>query len=266
MIFATDLDRTLIYSERFLEEGQTMPYRDVEIYKEKPISYISERAFELLKGLYKVAKVIPITTRNYEQYHRIELFKEALVPEIYVINNGGTIYMHGKEDSRWHQHIINQIDAMPVDYDEALRVFLESYKGPVERYKKSDDLIWLVLGESNQIDFESVRQFERKFKKAGWRIDVNGRKIYLYPEFINKWSALEYIRTYYYQEKIMAAGDSLFDYEMVHQSDYGIVPKASWIEPDCMAHITITQHQGLAAAEEILEAALIKAKKEQIFL
>ena len=273
MIFATDLDRTLIYSRSFLE-GCEIASSNIEIYKGEPISYISNKALELLKKLHQVATIIPVTTRNEEQYHRIQLFKEELEPKCYIINNGGTIYYQGKEDREWTLHIREQIKALKVGYDEVLSAFLKSYKGPIERHKKSDDLIWLVLGDQDQIDWQAVEHFKKAFAHLGWKIDVNGRKIYLYPEFINKWSALEYIRKRYMkEEKIMAAGDSLFDYEMVHQADYGVIPRGAWIEEvnddrgDANLYTTkisptksyITEHKGLRAAEDILSMALDKA-------
>lgn len=262
MIFATDLDRTLIYSESFLAETKSI-YRNIEIYKEKPISYISLKTYELLHMLHEMAHVVPVTTRNYEQYHRIEVFKGSLEPELYVINNGGTIYYHQQEDKKWTDEIRRQIEAMPVSYDEVLEAFLKRYKGYVERYKKSDELIWLVLGDKDQIDWEAVKLFEETFSPLGWRIDVNGRKIYLYPHFINKWAAVQYIKTKYWNEAVIAAGDSLFDYEMVHKADYGMVPKASWIEQDCLEYVHSTKQTGLEASEEILQAALSIVKEEQ---
>lgn len=256
MIFATDLDRTLIYSNKFLNEAGS-PYKSIEIYKEKPISYISLKSLELLTKIKQKAHIIPVTTRNYEQYHRIEVFKGELAPELYIINNGGTIYIQGKEDIYWKQHIENQIRALKRGYDEVLHYFLESYKGTIERHKKSDELIWLILGDQNQIDWEAVKAFEAHYAKWGWKIDVNGRKIYLYPEFINKWDAINYVRnTYFVGENIIAAGDSLFDYEMVHHAKWGIVPKGSWIEINCKPSILRTSNEGLQAGEEILENVL----------
>ena len=256
MIFATDLDRTLIYSDKFLDETN-MPYKQIEIYKGKPISYISLRAIGHLKKLHEMAHIIPVTTRNYEQYHRIEVFKGALTPSIYIINNGGTIYIQGKEEANWKLHISSRIEALKKGYDEVLEYFLESYKGPIERYKKSDDLIWLILGDKEQIDWKAVKAFEAHYARASWKIDVNGRKIYLYPEFINKWDAINYVRnTYFSGDSIIAAGDSLFDYDMVHRAKWGIVPKGSWIEADCKESIFITQNKGLQAGEEILEKAI----------
>lgn len=265
MILATDLDRTLIYSERFLETVKTS-YQQIEIYQDRPISYISLKALMLLDKLARCAHIVPVTTRSLEQYHRIEVFKGNRKPEIYVVNNGGTIYYQGKEDEAWSNQIKAQIKAMPVGYEEALAAFLSQYKGPVERYKKSDDLIWLVLGDASHIDFEAVKVFEKQYAESGWRIDVNGRKIYLYPHFINKWAAVRYIKEHYWQEEVIAAGDSLFDYEMVHRADYGIVPKEAWIEKQCGQEVRITQKPGLEAAEEILAFALEKALEKAMVL
>lgn len=256
MIFATDLDRTLIYSNKFLDEA-TMPYKSIEIYKEKPISYISLEALKLLKVVHQKTKIIPVTTRNYEQYHRIEVFKDELTPDVYIINNGGTIYVQGTEDAYWKLHIDSHIEALKKGYNEVLDYFLESYKGPIERYKKSDDLIWLILGDKNQIDWETVKAFEAHYARWGWKIDVNGRKIYLYPEFINKWDAVDYVRnTYFTGENIIAAGDSLFDYDMVHGAKWGIIPKGSWIEDKCKPSIRVTSNEGLMASEEILKTVI----------
>ncbi len=263
MIFATDLDRTLIYAERFLEsyDGEVL---NIEIFKEKPISYISAKALRLLKELDKVATVIPITTRNREQYKRISIWGEHIKPRIYVVNNGGTIFIEGKEDLIWNEKIKKQLSALTLSYEEALRLFLSLYKGPVEGYKKSDELIWLILGDKNHIDWKAVNDFQRQVEGNGWRIDVNGRKIYLYPTCIRKWEALQYIKMNYLNEEVLAAGDSLFDAEMIHQAEFGAVPKGASIEEIYGANIYRTNQEGIGAAEDILSYALEKVQRLKI--
>ncbi len=312
MIFATDLDRTMIYSEKFLEDFKEEVIH-IEIFKERPISYISSKALESLKKLNQVATIIPTTMRNFEQYHRISLFSEYIVPKFYVINNGGAIFKDGKEDISWTRVIQNQLGQLVISYEEALQIFLNLYKGPIEQYKKSDDLIWLVLGDKNQIDWEGIKAYkeriqnsgwsidvnERKIylypscinkwaaldyirknqidwegikaykeriQNSGWSIDVNERKIYLYPSCINKWAALDYIRRCYMKAPILAAGDSLFDCEMVTKADFGVIPKGSWLEQNMtltknQKEIYITQRAGLAAAEDLLAYALEQVAK-----
>lgn len=255
MIFATDLDRTLIYSNQFLEDFPE-DVLNIEVYQEKPISYISKRALVLLQLLDEKATIIPITTRNVEQYHRIDVFRKYVKPTLYVVNNGGTIFFEGKEDQEWSAFIKEQLMRLSVSYEETLQIFLSLYKGPVERYKKSDELIWLVLGDEQHIDWQGIKAYEERMADSGWKVDVSGRKIYLYPACVNKWSALEYIKAKYIKDLVLAAGDSLFDYEMVHKADLGAVPKKSWIEAECEDQIYITQQEGLAAAEDLLNYAL----------
>lgn len=259
MIFATDLDRTLIYAERFLEsyDRETL---NIEIFKERPISYISVEALKLLKELDKVATVIPITTRNKEQYERIGIWGEHIKPQIYVVNNGGTIFVEGKEDLIWQEKIKKQLHALTLSYEEALSLFLSLYKGPIERYKKSDELIWLVLSDKNHIDWNAVKDFRRQVETHGWRIDVHDRKIYFYPACISKWEALRYIKMNYLNEGIIAAGDSLMDVEMIHGAEFGIVPKGATIEAACEENIYRTNQMGLGAAEDILSYALKKVQ------
>ena len=261
MFFATDLDRTLIYSKLFIAEAEC-EYALVEAYNGKEISYMSLEAITLLKKLNDLVPVVPITTRNHQQYKRIQLFEETICPELYVVNNGGTIIYKGEEDKQWSDYIKEQIKALPVNYDEVLISFLNHYKKPIKGYNKSDGLIWLIIGERGNIDEEAVQLFMNANENKGWKIQVNGKKIYLYPECINKWSALVYIQKNYYQKTIMAAGDSIFDYQMVHEADYGIVPKEAYIEGICKEQVRIARVSGLKAAEEILRYAIEMAEKE----
>ncbi len=262
MIFASDLDRTLIYSDKFLQSADCK-YRLVEIWEEKPISYMSLEAIELLKRLHQVADIVPITTRNYQQYKRIEVFSEILQPELFVVNNGGSIFYREKEDEAWNLHIRRQIESLSLTYDEAMSYFLSCYKGVIKSYRKSDELIWLIIGERDHIDQEGIQAFWQYAKDKGWRIDVNGKKIYLYPNCVNKWAAIAYIKEKYYNKAVIGAGDSLFDYELVHQADYGIVPKGAYIQESCGPHITFTRQEGLRAAEDILSYALSCVMQEK---
>lgn len=263
MIFATDLDRTLIYAERFLQgyNKETLP---IEVIKERPISYISAQALRLLKELDKVATVIPITTRNREEYKRISIWGEHIKPQIYVVNNGGTIFIEGKEDTIWNEKINKQISALSLSYENALKLFLSLYKGSIKGYKKSDELIWLILGDKNHIDWEAVSHFQRQVEGAGWRIDVHGRKIYLYPICIRKWEALRYIKMNYLNDQVLAAGDSLLDAEMIYHADFGAVPKGAAIEETCGVNIYCTHQEGIGAAEDILCYALKKVEGSKI--
>lgn len=263
MIFATDLDRTLIYSHLFLDEADC-EYELIEKKGEKPIAYMSKKAIGLLEELHTKAHIIPITLRNETEFHRIDLFKKNIVPEIFVTNNGGTIYYKGQEDKSWTNHINEQMVKMPISHEKIKGQFLNHYHGLIEKEVNCGNLIWLFMGERDHIDYEAVQSFESTFKDTGWRIDVSGRKIYVYPYFVTKWCALSYIKENYFKEEIFAAGDSIFDMEMVEKADYGMIPKASYIEEQIKDHVMITNHKGMRAAEDILAKVIEIVEEKEI--
>ena len=75
---------------------------------------------------------------------------------------------------------------------------------------------------------------------------------------------LSYIKENYFKEEIFAAGDSIFDMEMVEKADYGMIPKASYIEEQIKDHVMITNHKGMRAAEDILAKVIEIVEEKEI--
>ncbi|HBL5977815.1 TPA: hypothetical protein LR624_003634, partial [Clostridioides difficile] len=73
MIVFSDLDRSIIYSNKFLNADSK--YTNIEIYREKEISYISLDTINLIKQIQYYGMFIPTTTRTVEQFKRIEFNK-----------------------------------------------------------------------------------------------------------------------------------------------------------------------------------------------
>lgn len=259
MLFVTDLDRTLIYSHLFLDAADCQ-YCLIEKKGEKPIAYMSKKAIGLLERLHQVANIVPITLRNEEEFHRIDLFKDEIIPELFVTNNGGTIYYQGQEDLVYTALIHKQMDALTISHEQIKERFLACYKGVVEKIVNCGKLVWLFMGERKKIDHKGVASFAKAFEKEGWRIDVSGRKIYVYPYFVTKWQAVCYIKEKYYNEQCFAAGDSIFDLEMVEKADRGMIPRDCYIGDVVKEHVIVSPHAGMRAAEDILEAALAFAE------
>ena len=69
-LFHTDLDNTIIYSYKHSIGSEK---RCVEIYREREVSFITDRTYALLKEIKKIVTVVPTTTRTVEQYRRIDL-------------------------------------------------------------------------------------------------------------------------------------------------------------------------------------------------
>ena len=106
MIFATDLDRTIIYSPKFLNEKNKNSVILIETLDGKEISYISKFAFEELKKINKEIYVIPVTTRSINQFKRINTFEYC---EYVITSNGGTILHNGIALGEWDDYIFNSL-------------------------------------------------------------------------------------------------------------------------------------------------------------
>ena len=68
-ILFTDLDNTLIYSKK-TDIAEKIP---VELYNGEINSFMSKYSYELLHKLNEMLLIVPITTRTYIQYSRIDL-------------------------------------------------------------------------------------------------------------------------------------------------------------------------------------------------
>ena len=66
MIVFSDLDRSIIYSKRFL--GKDKSELEIEIYKNENISYISKKTVKLIKQLQKKYRIY---TDYYKKYRTI---------------------------------------------------------------------------------------------------------------------------------------------------------------------------------------------------
>lgn len=89
MIYASDLDRTLIYSLGAIGVPENTPgLIPAEIIEGKTRSYISQQALNQLMDLNTRIIFIPVTTRTIQQYKRINLFQETVIPDYAVTSNG----------------------------------------------------------------------------------------------------------------------------------------------------------------------------------
>ena len=98
ILFACDLDNTLIHSHKHKADGDIC----IEIYNDKAQSFISSRAVELLTEINSKILFVPVTTRSIEQYRRIQ-WLEGTQPEFAVTSNGANILHGGEIDLNWRQ-------------------------------------------------------------------------------------------------------------------------------------------------------------------
>ena len=216
IIFNTDLDNTLIYSYKHNIGAHK---RNVEIYRGREISFISEKTFHLLNALNRRMLIVPTTTRSIEQYERINL--GIAQPKYALVCNGGILLENGRSDESWYRKSSELIyHCRPVMQQAALllenephRYFQVRYIEQLFLFTKCTEAESVVCNLSAQLDCGQVDVFN------------NGDKVYVVPKALNKGNAITRLRNKLKPQTVIAAGDSAFDISMVLAADIGYVPK-----------------------------------------
>lgn len=270
IIFASDLDGTLIFSEKHCSGiSPETPLEGVDFYKEKQFGYITKTAFKGLMEINEKALFIPVTTRTYDQYSRMSFFYNTLSPKYAVVANGGILLKEGTIDKDW-EHIIKlkMKEHIPLE-DIRLKCSFFLEKDFVKSFNLCQELFWAIVIDENTFDKECF-SFLAGFTKAhGYAVSRQGRKVYIIPESINKWSPLQYIAEKEGQSMIIAAGDSSLDYPMLKNASCAIMPDhgeiKALIRRGCLSYdgMYITENSGILAGEEIVNKVLKKIEEDR---
>ncbi|QXM07170.1 HAD family hydrolase [Crassaminicella indica] len=264
MIFASDLDRTLIYSKKFISNREGIKL--IEKKDDEEISFMTEKAIKELKKLREELLFIPVTTRTIEQYERITLFQEE-VPKYAVVSNGGNILIDGKIDVEWNNSIQRKIKEECLPFEEVLLKFKEiASKEWVIKRRTADQLFTYCIVDRKKMPIEKIYSFMDWLEKRNWKVSLQGRKLYFVPHCVCKWRALQYIKEQENIDFIISAGDSLLDLPMLKRADISFAPAHGEIYKSYRAdgeakNIIFTEREGILAAEEILEKINSYAKK-----
>ncbi|MGW7520303.1 HAD family hydrolase [Streptomyces sp. NPDC054796] len=265
-LFASDLDRTLIYSAAAL--GLTVPDAAaprllcVEVYESKPLSYLTETAAELLTALAARTVFVPTTTRTREQYGRIHL--PGPPPRYAVCANGGHLLVDGESDPAWHARVRERLtECAPLDEVRAhmLRTASSSASasgvsdgGWVLKERVAEDLFAYLVVDRARLPDTYVKELGDWAAPRGWTVSLQGRKIYAVPRPLTKSAAIAEVARRTGAARTYAAGDSLLDADLLLAADEGWRPghgelaDEGWHAP----HITALPERGVAAGERIL--------------
>jgi hydroxymethylpyrimidine pyrophosphatase-like HAD family hydrolase len=105
---------------------------------------------------------------------------------------------------------------------------------------------------------EAVNDLSAWCAEGGWRVSVQGRRVYCVPEPLTKSSAVAEVTRRAGCNRVLAAGDSLLDAELLESADAGVRPahgelhEIAWRRP----HVAVTGSRGVLAGEEILRRLL----------
>lgn len=214
MLFLSDLDRTLIFSYKRLTEDNIC----VEEKDGKKLSFMTPLSAGLLCEISESSTFIPVTTRSIEQYERIKF--PSGIPKLAVCDNGGNLLVNGVPDFEWRKRAEESI--LPaIAETERIKSFWEALDDVYFEVRLVDGTF---IFTKSRTPFETLRLTAEKLCPE--RIDLfdNGDKIYAIPKGINKGAALKWLKERF-GEEVIAAGDSLFDIEMLRNADIAIIKR-----------------------------------------
>ncbi|MET9427084.1 HAD family hydrolase [Streptomyces sp. NPDC003036] len=254
---ASDLDRTLIYSPAAL--GLTMPDAEtprllcVEVYQHKPLSYMTEAAATLLADLPRHAVFVPTTTRTREQYHRIKLPGPA--PAYAICANGGHLLVDGVTDAGWQRTVAGRLADECATLEE-VRAHLLAAADPAWLLKErvAEDLFAYLVVERALLPAGWVKELAEWAEARGWTVSLQGRKVYAVPKPLTKSAAMREVARRTGASRVLAAGDSLLDADLLLAADrawrpgHGELADTGWSAD----HVDVLEEKGVVAGEEIL--------------
>nr|WP_315036780.1 HAD hydrolase family protein [uncultured Lachnoanaerobaculum sp.] len=215
-ILFTDLDNTLIYSKK-TDIAEKVP---VELYNGEINSFMSKYSYELLHKLNEKILIVPITTRTYIQYSRIEL---GIIPKYVLCANGGILLKDGIKSDEWYKESLDIVKPSSDEREKAY-AFLQKDKRRKFECRNIDDLfIFTKCYETEDV----VRDLKAILDMTKVEALYNKDKLYIMPKNLNKADTIKrFIREYATEKvQIFAAGDTEFDTGMIELADIGFAHK-----------------------------------------
>ncbi|AIQ33474.1 HAD family hydrolase [Paenibacillus sp. FSL R5-0345] len=260
MIYASDLDRTLIYSLGAIGVPENTPgLIPAEIIEGKTRSYISQQALNQLLDLTTRVIFVPVTTRTVQQYKRINLFQETVIPDYAVTSNGGNILIGGVVDKEWRESI-GRLVARHSAGAEEVRSYIKAVvrEDWIISENYCDDLFYSFMVYRDQLPLDEITNLSDRLYNLGWRVSLQGRKLYAVPAAVNKSDAILHLRRTVRSEPMVASGDSLLDKSLLESADYAIAPCHGEIFAEQQSGLVksrypFTKESGVFAGDEILQ-------------
>lgn len=259
MIFASDLDRTLVYSKRAIEELGEIDkslLKPVESKDNNWVAFMTESSFFTLKELSLNSLFVPVTTRTTEQFNRFLIFKKEIPLKYAITSNGANIIYQGELIEDWSAHIYKRMNAESVSQNELLAILKRKGFQFDGRIKQAENLFFYFILNSlpPAADRKAINDVAMS---NGWRISIQGRKLYFIPLAISKGNALEYISKREGMQLLAGAGDSVLDWDFLKDCQYRFVPAHGELaRVSGTSNYTLTKNYGVRAGEEIIQQFL----------
>lgn len=224
MIFAADLDRTLIFSPRRLDPlgPMTVP---VEWRGTEPVGFMTAKALQTLQTLAGRTTFFVNTFRGLEQARRVGFVQTGWCRYL-ALQNGLYLLHQGREDQAWSAHVRRTVASLPLDLPGGIARVLGCLPG-IQCLSKQYEYLAVFFVEEDAFDDPACRQLARELAGQGWSLCRQRRKLYLSPLAIHKGEVLERVRELEDGDEAAGFGDSGFDLPMLRAC------RTAWSLRDC---------------------------------
>lgn len=243
----SDLDKTLIYSKRYIKDIPLNEIVCVEYKDNKPLSYMTKKAYDYFSKILAKSNFIPCSMRSLSQIKNIELFKNSIYKYM-ICYCGAEIYIDGKLDEEYNNLIKEKIDLNEL---LSFQSFFESY------FKTSRSRMYgnyfIEIKEEDPDTRQAIFDFLSKTLNTNkYNISLlSTNKLYVTPIVLNKCYAMNYLINKNKNIKSIALGDSFVDYDFINYADYSFIP--NHCELNSSKTIYKSEKDFIYGGEDILE-------------
>ena len=213
LLFASDLDNTLLFSHRHRQPGDLC----VERLNGAEQGFFTQKTLALLPQVVQRVQLLPVTTRSVEQYLRIQ-WPAGTSPRWALTANGAVLLRDGAVDRDWYGRSREMIR----EYQEELRRVLRFLSArPEPSTVRSVEEMYVYAACPDPAAAERCA--------GDWdpgspiRAVVSGRKVYFFPPGVDKGTALRRAAERFGPERVIA-GDSVIDVPMLRRADLALLP------------------------------------------
>ncbi|MCI8477859.1 MAG: hypothetical protein HFE97_05860 [Oscillospiraceae bacterium] len=252
MIVTTDLDRTLIFTQKQLTPApETIP---AEYRLGQPAAFMTAGALAHLRTLQRRAVFLVNTMRGLEQANRVVFVGDGSCRYV-AVQNGLYLYRDGVEDPNWAAFVRRTVGELPLDLPGGIRR-VQTLPG-IEALSKQYEYLAVFFVTEEIFDDGICAQLAEELAASGWLLHRQRRKLYLFPAAIDKGRVLDYVQTLEEDRDTVGLGDSWFDLPMLRACRLAYAPKGCELDGSAWdLALRFSAHTAQAGAEELLAALL----------
>lgn len=258
--FFSDLDNTLLFSERSGYPALTADITQVETHTDGSGGYLSNTTLARLGRLSKQIPFVPTTTRSEQQYRGIAF--PGVQIEYAIVANGATLLRCGVREEEWAAHMLTNVlpaSAPLRDVRASVKWILDAAE--VERRDKTVEELFLYayMLDPRQLTGNVMLSLETLAADVNWKISLQKRKLYFLPAGLTKGAAAKAVAVRLGVDKLLAAGDSRLDISLLDVADHawGLEGELDSLNPYPYSRVP---QAGFAGADALL--TLVSAQAE----